>query len=160
MSCPLVRWRKHLQMLEQGAGRCRAVALISPSSWKPWGALGTERASKRICEKCFAVAQQITATSSIQCLRSMKETTEIFWLFFHICVQFCYLIILSLVLDGCQKFWVPRENPKMSSHNDPTFFVLHYVQRLSYFHFPSCLFTLPAKSKESSRDHKTVFFLP
>lgn len=161
MSCHPCEMEKTLAnawATEQGG--CRAVALISLSSWKPWGALGTERASKRIVWEMLCCSP----ANNIYLLYPMPEKYETNHR--NILIIFSYLCSILLLNNSLPCVgWVPEVlSPQWEPQNVisqwPYFLCTSLCPETIIFHFLSCLFTLPAKSKESLRDHKTVFFLP
>lgn len=159
---PRMEWKKLSGELEKTFPKlspcnrlgCRTVILISLSSWKPWKALGIERACERIVWEmfCCSPTYNIHLLYPMPCEVWNKPQNYFDWFF---------ILVSNFVTDSPPPFdgWVPEvlnihsENTKILSHNDPTFFVLYCVQSLPFFPLLSCLFTLPVMSSESLKDH-------
>lgn len=123
---------------------------------KACAALGPERAQRSTVWLVLGYKECPAPLSNG--LWNMKNPWNIWISFSYLCLTL--LLNTSLPWDGwgLVALSISSEGPKMLSHSHPTFFVPYFVQDYHFFHFPSCLFTLPVKSTASLKDHKTSGF--
>lgn len=162
---PRMEWKKLSGELEKTFPKlspcnrlgCRTVILISLSSWKPWKALGIERACERIVWEmfCCSPTYNIHLLYPMPCEVWNKPQNYFDWFF---------ILVSNFVTDSPPPFWwmgagsleYPQWEHKNTISQRPTFFVLYCVQSLPFFPLLSCLFTLPVSQVNSWKTTRPI----
>lgn len=159
---PRMEWKKLSGELEKTFPKlspcnrlgCRTVILISLSSWKPWKALGIERACERIVWEmfCCSPTYNIHLLYPMPCEVWNKPQNYFDW-FFILVSNFVTDSPPPLLMDGCRKSWISTVRTQKYYLTTTYFLRTLLCPESTLFSFTILFVHIACKSSEFLKDH-------